>query len=58
MKSWVDKLRQMPDDRLKDAIERQEKEIAIAQRDLDTMKRVLKERAPNARLDEQEGSEE
>lgn len=43
MKSWPDKLRQLPVDILKREIEKQKSKIAIAQKDLKTMERILNE---------------
>ena len=45
MKTFSDNLRAMPVDTLDRMIERQEKEIAISQRDLETMKRIRKEKS-------------
>lgn len=44
MKSYPDKLRELPISVLKHMIEQQEKEIVIMERDLETMKRILEER--------------
>ena len=48
MKSWPDKLREIPIGRLEDMIRRTKSDIEIKQRDLKIMERILKERdVPN-----------
>ena len=47
MKTWPQKLREMPLDLLRDRIAQQAEDIERARRDLETMKRVLEERLGN-----------
>jgi len=51
MKTYIDRLRNCPIEMLKAQIKRQEAEAEIIKRDLETMKRVLDERAANAGAD-------
>ena len=44
MKTYIDRLRECPIQMLKAKIRRQESELQIVQRDLETMKKVLAER--------------
>ena len=48
MKHLIDRLMECPIDVLKTKIKRQEAEIEIAKRDLETMKSVLSERSSDA----------
>jgi len=47
MKTWVDRLRAMPVERLKQLIKNDEQDIALRKRSLETMKRVLAEHTSN-----------
>lgn len=44
MKTWIDKLRELPRERLEQMITHQKAEIEIAKRDLRRMEEVLKEK--------------
>jgi hypothetical protein len=48
MKTFVDRLLQMPLEKLRELIDREQKEIWVKQRDLDTMNRCLQQRTVNA----------
>jgi hypothetical protein len=50
MKTFIDRLLEMPLEKLRELIDREQKEIWLKQRDLDTMKRALQQRTAGARI--------
>lgn len=48
MKTWPQRLRELPLDRLQARIEVQKKDLEIVRRDLETMERILHERTKDA----------
>ena len=51
MKTFYDRLLEMPMERLRELIDREQKEILVKQRDLDTMNRALQQRTANSTMD-------
>jgi len=51
MKSWPQKLREIPIERLAAMIKEHRIDITVKQRDLDAMERIMSERASNAEIE-------